>query len=194
MFIRIGGRTLPHGEERTPHEEVGKMRRAILLVSVAVLVLASCGEDTEGGGSQATTPAASASPSTEPSPSGPEADDFVGSWRGTLYEPDWDATWSLRATIRQCDPGHGCGRLRLKTPYSGYTDGPLSCEGTLSYEGTEDNAFVFDEIIEDGICVNARMLLTPLPSGHAFGVERYYLGSSIAYGFLLLEHYFPGGL
>src|SRR5215211_3657032 len=35
--VRIGGRTLPHGEERTPQREVGKMRRLVLF-----LVLATC--------------------------------------------------------------------------------------------------------------------------------------------------------
>jgi RTX calcium-binding nonapeptide repeat (4 copies) len=35
--VRIGGRTLPHGEERTPQREVGKMRRLVLFV-----VLVTC--------------------------------------------------------------------------------------------------------------------------------------------------------
>ena len=33
--VRIGGRTLPHGEERTPQGEVGKMRRLVLFVVLA---------------------------------------------------------------------------------------------------------------------------------------------------------------
>jgi Ca2+-binding RTX toxin-like protein len=35
-LVRIGGNTLPHGEERTPQGEVGRMRRLVLLVVLAI--------------------------------------------------------------------------------------------------------------------------------------------------------------
>jgi hypothetical protein len=44
LFVRIGGRTLPHGEERTPTGEVGKMRRTIFLL-LAAAILGACSSE-----------------------------------------------------------------------------------------------------------------------------------------------------
>jgi hypothetical protein len=67
VFVRIGGRTLPHGEERTPTREVGKMRRTSLAIVVALLA-AACGLGGQDG-VRTRVPSASTAPSPTGSPS-----------------------------------------------------------------------------------------------------------------------------
>jgi len=110
-----------------------------------------------------------------------------------MYEAGIDTTYSVRVAIRQCELGVECGRVRFVvlhwSPSSGIS---RRCAATLRYEGTEGDAFVFGERIQSGTCANALMYLTPLPSGHAFGVEEYWESSFGTVGYLLPEYYFPG--
>ncbi|MEW6058755.1 MAG: hypothetical protein AB1551_01195 [Actinomycetota bacterium] len=170
------------------------MRRTILLLAAGALVMSACsGGSEEGQGTQTTTPEASAEtywPETGSWESGGfTVEDLVETWIGEGVEPARNTTYSYRVTIRQCDPGESCGDLRIATRNFAGTGKPLSCKGTLTYLGTQDHAFVFQEDIDSGICANALLALMPMPSGLTLGVEEYWEGGWGSHGVLRMSAY-----
>lgn len=164
-----------------------KMHRIIPLAFVTLL-LASCSSDTDEGQDAQPTAAsgASVSASTEASIGGATVADLEGTWIGVLIEPARKATYSLRVTFGECSPGQECGRWVAK----GETIG--TCPATLTYEGIEDAAFMFEEAVESGPCVDGRLAVVPMPGDYAIGVEEYWEGAWGSFGALLNENYHIG--
>jgi hypothetical protein len=166
------------------------MRGTTLLLSVVVLVLASCSAGTETTITTATTtPEATASP--ESAPSGLELSDLVGTWKGQLIQPEFYATWRYRVTIQQCDEADdSCGHIEAVTGNWNRTGNPERCGLDITYSGFREDlrAFAFTEDPRSGrseVCVTALLGLTPLSSGQTLGAEVYYRGTwLLAYGYL----------
>ncbi|GEM_PF-3612261 len=174
---RIGGRTLPHGEERTLTWGVRKMRRTMLCLSVFAPLVSSCNRvSTETMGQGSARPSLSGSPNASASEEGPSTlpESVVGTWTGVTvnFPPGRLDYWPTVLEFTPCSlvPGEVCGSyVSCSADYSPGRVVTQNLEGgkgpvELPFDRTEGASLVFDSLYED-------TYVTPLPSGDSLAVE-----------------------